>query len=156
MTVVPAMLRRLFPVRAVLRRRDGAVAMEVAVLTPLLVMLMLQFADFGIAFHHRSKLEAAARAGAQQALAGGLDEARIAAAARATLDRAAGATVRVDVLRRCGDAVLDAAAGAFCADGSVAGIYARVRVSQAPPLRIGILDVWADDTPEGEADVRVS
>jgi len=54
-----------------LRDQRGAVAIEFALISSVLILLMVMAADLGLAMRHRSQMEGAARSGLQQALDSG-------------------------------------------------------------------------------------
>ena len=68
---------------ALWRARDGAAAVEFALIAPLLILLLGGALSFGDALRVRVAVGNAARAGASWARLNGFDQARIAAAARA-------------------------------------------------------------------------
>jgi Flp pilus assembly protein TadG len=82
--------------------RRAVSALEFALVAPLLLLLMLAANDFGNALQQATRLETAARAGAQFALAFPTDQARIVQATRDGLQTAWQAGTAVTVQCRCG------------------------------------------------------
>lgn len=140
-----------------LRNRDGAIAIEVALATPILVLLLVGFVDLGMALHHKTRLESAARAGMQQALANP-DPAVVTAAVGGMLSgQGAGAgdvTVTVREFCLCGQTAADCATS--CTGGTPPATHVSVRVAQPFTPPVGLLDIEAMNAAEAEANARIN
>lgn len=135
-----------------LRDKSGGIALETALVSPILVLLLVGFIDFGMALHHKTQLESAARAGMQQALVAP-DPASISAAALAMLQDRSDSTVTVVETCRCGAA--SHSCTGTCPDGFQPAKYISVSVSQPFDPPIGLLEIDALRAAEGEASVRI-
>jgi pilus assembly protein CpaE len=124
--------------RALLRRlttcRKGAIAVETAVVAPILALCVLALADFGMAVNERIKLASAARAGAQAAMSDATNTARI----TLMVQQAASLNVNqlsVGVSTACGCSDGTAiTCGSTCANGANSQNYVTVNVSETYPL----------------------
>lgn len=153
------MTRRLPSSRRLLRRlsadRAGAVAVEMALVLPVLLVVLVTFVDFGFAFHHRTKLEGAARAGAQQALIDYQGTATIQGAALTSLQAPADGGTAVSVSTSCECGGTAAVCTSWCPDGSYPATYVTVRVTRDFTSGIGFLDLQRIFPTDGVARVRV-
>lgn len=143
------------PLRRLMRDRAGAAAVEMALVLPILLVLLVHFVDFGLAFNHRSRLEAAARAGAQQAIVSPGSAAQIEAVARDSLGMPDDAATEVTVATVCECAGVAGTCGAWCSDGSYPATYVTVRVLRPFTGGIGFLDLPTIFPTDGVAHVRV-
>lgn len=148
-------IRPLPLLRRLLADRSGATAVEMAVILPLLLVILVHFIDFGLAFHHRTKLEGAARAAAQQALIDHQATGTIQAVALATLDMPDDGQTGITVSTSCECAGAAASCTAWCADGSYPATYMTVRVTRPFTDGIGFIDMPTIFPTDGVAHVRV-
>lgn len=128
-------LRRAAPA-AYLRQTEGNVAVEFALIAPILLLLLLGLVDFGRAVAASRELSAGAAAAALSAVHTGVPEAgwaEIEELARvAAGEYGAAARVEVDELYLCGSAAADR--DTICADGHLPVRYVAVALSAAHPL----------------------
>ena len=121
-------MTRLFGIFA--RDRRGAVAVEFALITPVLLIALIALADFGLMVYQNTQLSEAASAGVRFALQSGNedDDAGIEAATLASLPDNLGASVAVTRECRCptGGAV---ACDSECSGEIVPGRYVEVVVT---------------------------
>lgn len=123
------MARRIRPYRRYLDDR-GTAAVEFALLVPILMILMVSFVDFGIAFREKMQAEKAARAGLQYAIYDPRDNAGIAAAITAATGLPAGElTITVNHFYECASGHRPATPG-FCAAGDWPGTYVSVQITK--------------------------
>jgi Flp pilus assembly protein TadG len=149
-------LRRRFPIQrtlprrrgvgllALLRRpRGGTASVELALLVPVLAAMLVAMFDWGIAIEQRLRLQAAARAGADQAMHTPADASAIAAAARAAAPDFAALTVTPSpVWCACGEVA------ASCAASCDSAISRFVRVTVSHP--------YAPITPAGPSSLSAN
>ena len=81
---------------------DGVVAIEFGVIATFLILMLIGATDLGFAARHRSQMEGAVRAGIQEAMKGGTEEA-IEAAVAASTDLPASPTAAISVTKLCYD-----------------------------------------------------
>lgn len=81
---------------------DGVVAIEFGVVASFLILMLIGATDLGFAARHRSQMEGAVRAGIQQAMKGGTEEA-IEAAVLASTDLPSGPVPTISVTKLCYD-----------------------------------------------------
>lgn len=147
-------MSRLLFIPGLLTDRRGAVTVEFALLTPVLMLLMLSVIDFGMAFHEKMQLESASRAGLQFAVHDYQAEAQIRQVVLAASSLPADqVTVTVSHRYDCNGAI--GTAGTFCGDGSwpatIVTISARKRFDALFTL-YGLENVF---NLEGTAEGRV-
>lgn len=135
--------------------RAGVGAVEFALMLPILVLLMVAVADFGLAVNEKMRLTTAARAGAQAAYKASGDTAGVVVAVQQAsgLDAAA---ITIASQKSCG--CMSGAAVACdgtCADGNGVRTYVAVSVSEswAPVIVSSVMD--APITMTGTAILRV-
>ena len=87
---------------------DGVVAIEFGVIATFLILMLIGATDLGFAARHRSQMEGAVRAGIQQAMKGGTEEA-IESAVTASTDLPASPAATVSVTKLCYDSDGEAA-----------------------------------------------
>jgi len=143
---------------ALLRGRQGIAALEFALVAPAMILMLLGLYDLSTAMWRRTRLEMAARAGAQHAFLRPADSAGIAAAVRGQLAGWQDVTVGPTTMScRC-----DNGAAADCATGTCASAiapigYVSIAVSQPyrhiSPVTAALLPGLA--TLRGNAEVRV-
>lgn len=136
------------------RNEKGVAAVEFALVAPILLLLLLGLADFGLAMRERMALASAARAGAERAWADSGDNAAITQAVQAagTLDAAA---ITVAVTEFCECAGTASACGVTCADGSTPATYVGVSVSEDFPLLLPYPGIGSPIALTGTAILRV-
>lgn len=101
--------------------RSGAIAIEFAILAPLLVFGLLGMADIGIGIATRMELDRIVRSGAQAAISLNNDAAAIRALVLASSATQAGLDVEVDKLCSCAE--LAASCTALCSGGAAPSVY---------------------------------
>jgi len=120
--------RRLIPsqIRRLLRDQAGAMAVEFAVLGPILAFLLLMAADLGLALWQKAQVANAARAGVQYAAIHGWNSSAITSAAQS----ANSLTVAVTPSTYCGcagtNSIATQSCGSTCASGAAIGTYVSV------------------------------
>lgn len=144
---------------ASLRRSEhGNAALEFALASPILLVLLVPMADLGIAFSEQIQVQQAAEAGAQYALLHGYDSSKISGAVTAatTLTSVSAAPAPS---QSCGcptgSAITAASCGSTCGDGEAAGSYVFVnaQASYTPQLPYSVLGSGV--TLTAQATVRV-
>jgi Flp pilus assembly protein TadG len=81
---------------------DGVVAIEFGVVASFLILMLIGATDLGFAARHRSQMEGAVRAGIQEAMKGGTEEA-IEAAVAASTDLPASPAAVISATKVCYD-----------------------------------------------------
>lgn len=119
--------------RSLLRRPlddRGTAAIEFALLTPILMLLLVASADFGMMFREKMQAEKAARAGLQYAIYDPQDNAGIATAITSATGLPVGQlTITVTRFYECANGTQPAAPG-FCAAGDWPGTYVRITITK--------------------------
>lgn len=153
----PALMRTRHRWTKGCRRLDdrGAVAVEFALITPVLMLLLVAFIDFGLAFREKMQAETAARAGLQYAVYDSADNAAIIASViDATGLPADDLTINVTRFLECANGTRPTTPG-FCAAGDWPGSYVRIDVTKQFEAFI-IWDQLAEAfTIRGSAEGRV-
>lgn len=108
--------------------RRANVAIEFALITPVLIVLLIGAVDYGRMTFERSDMFAATRSGTQYFMAGGADNTRAATIISATWTGKP-ADASVVVRRDCECAALPYQCSAPCPDGTVPAAYAVVELS---------------------------
>lgn len=128
-----ASLRRA-PVAACWRRTEGNVALEFALIAPVLLLLLLGLVDFGRAVAASRALSAGAAAAALSAVHTGVPEAGWAEIEELARAAAGSADARVEVAERyrCGSTAADR--DTVCVDGRLPALYVEVALSASHPL----------------------
>ncbi len=128
------------PGRRILRRDDlsqGAVAVEFALIAPVLITLLAGVADFGFAMYERMGISNGARAGAQFAIVStnnaGNANGILQAVVNGTQKTAAQVNVASAMTCECNGAVVDCVTG-VCAGDLPPEIYVTVNVTYQHPL----------------------
>jgi Flp pilus assembly protein TadG len=147
-------LRRAAP--AYLRRMEGNVALEFALIAPVLLLLLLGLVDFGRAVAASRELSAGAAAAALFAVHNGdpqTNRSEIEELARGAAGRAgAAATVDVAETYLCGLAAADR--DTICADGRLPALYVEVVLSGAHPLLFALPGLGESIPLAGRAVMR--
>jgi len=154
-------MRAIPPKRRRLRDRRGIAAVEFALVAPVLLLVVFTMYDLGEAMWRTTRLELAARAGAQYAFAKPLDEAGIAARVRGQLEGLEDVTIApTAMVCRCDDgAEADCTTGTCPAGaGTQAPIgYISITVTQpfshVSPISAAILPGLS--TLRGNVELRV-
>ena len=89
--------------RRLIGNEDGVVAIEFGVVASFLILMLIGATDLGFAARHRSQMEGAVRAGIQEAMKGGTEEA-VEAAVTASTDLPASPAAVLSVTKVCYDA----------------------------------------------------
>lgn len=140
--------RRLFSCRR------GVVAVEMALVAPVLVMFILVLADFGLAANERIKLSGAARAGAQAAMTDPANTARITQAVQQAAAALPSSGLAVTVTTACGCADGSTiTCGGTCATG-LPRDYVTVRVAETYALLLTYPGVGSSVNLTGQATLR--
>lgn len=138
------------------RNREGAVAVEFALITPVLLIALIALADFGLMVYQNTQLSEAASAGTRFALQPGNedDDAGIEAAVLASLPDNLGASVAVTRECRCptGDAV---ACDSECSGEVVPGRYVSVVVTCPYSMIFDYPHIGNVDTLRSHAVMRI-
>jgi Flp pilus assembly protein TadG len=121
-----AMIGRL---RRGTRHTTGNAAIEAALLAPMLVLLAVAIADYGLSIQRQMQIQHAAQAGADYAMRSGFNAAAIANAVTGATT-APGVSASPVPAETCGctagTTIVAAACTALCADGTAAGRYVTV------------------------------
>lgn len=112
---------------------DGVVAIEFGFVASFLILMLIGATDLGFAARHRSQMEGAVRAGIQEAMKGGTEEA-IEAAVAASTDLPASPAATVLVTKLCYDTDGEAA---DCEDPNVA-VYMEIVLEQEHKWILGM------------------
>jgi Flp pilus assembly protein TadG len=147
--------------------RTGAAAVELALVAPMLVGIVLPMVDLAMGAYNKMRVQDAAEAGAQYALASGYNATSVASAAQNATVLGTGVTVTSQSACYCivNGAIPNTTStcGAACSDGSTAGTYVTVATqSTYTPL---IMSQWLTKaipgmtnpmTLSGKAIVRIN
>lgn len=107
---------------------DGAVAIEFALIAPLIVMAMLMMADIGLAAYDRMKLTNGVRGAAQYIITGGQSEEMMAAIVIRTASMGE-SELAIDVTEYCACSFSEASAvecSTVCEGEDITNVYARI------------------------------
>lgn len=136
------------PLRVFLRSRKGNVAIEFALIAPILVALLIGVIDYGRFTFERSDMLAAGRSGAQYFMAGGTDPVRAQTIIQTSWSHMPTNGV-VDVQRVCECQSVAAQCNQPCSDGTVPLSYAVINLG-------GTIDgIFLDLSARSEERVRV-
>jgi Flp pilus assembly protein TadG len=136
--------------------RSGSPAVEFALVLPFAVILLTGLLEFGMALYQSDSLEAGARAGAQYALAKGLDSAGIESAVEAASNLDPGSLYVVsDEFCECAGTYYATCPTACSPATTTLERYISVTVDQTYTPLLGLVDFAVPDTLHGEATVRV-
>lgn len=149
------MIRHLPPIRFGGLDARGTVAVEFALLVPVLMLMLVTLIDFGTAFREKMQAEKAARAGLQYAIYDPADNAGIASAiTMATGLPAAQLTINVSRFYECANGTRPVSPN-FCAAGDWPGTYVRVAISKPYTALLSWGGLAERFTVTGSAEGRV-
>jgi Flp pilus assembly protein TadG len=115
--------------RSAIRERQGASAVEFALLTPVLVGLLIPTVDIGMGLYTKMQVQNAVQAGAQYAAARGFDSTGIQNAVTSATGLSSITALPVPA-QSCGcvsgTSITSASCSTTCPDGSTAGVYVTV------------------------------
>jgi Flp pilus assembly protein TadG len=121
--------------RRLLANEDGVAAIEFGAVASFLILMLIGATDLGLAAQHRSQMEGAVRAGIQEALKGGTEEA-VEAAVTASTDLPSNPPATVSATKICyddqGEAVED------CDAANVDSIYMEITLQQDHQWLLGM------------------
>jgi Flp pilus assembly protein TadG len=112
---------------------DGVVAIEFGVVASFLILMLIGATDLGFAARHRSQMEGAVRAGIQEAMKGGTEEA-VEAAVLASTDLPASPPAVISVAKICYD---EDGAAADCEAANVT-VYMEIVLEQEHKWILGM------------------
>ncbi len=141
-------VRRLM--QRLLTNEEGVVAIEFGVVASFLVLMLIGATDLGFAARHRSQMEGAVRAGIQEALKGGTEEA-VEAAVSASTDLPPSPAPTVTASKLCYDEGGDEA---DC-DAANVTIYMEILLQQDHKWLLGLPGFSNPTTLKIENSVRV-
>jgi Flp pilus assembly protein TadG len=142
-------------VRELLRDCRGAVAVEFALVTPILLLILLHVVDLGMAFHEKMETEVAARAGFQYALFDKDDATGIRNAVTSATDLPPEElTVNVTSFCQCADGSA-ATCGDVCTAGDFPGTYVQVSVTKDFSAVLSLYGLPSEFEIDGTAVGRV-
>jgi len=121
--------------RRLLINEDGVVAIEFGAVASLLILMLIGATDLGLAARHRSQMEGAVRAGIQEALLGGTEDA-VKSAVSASTDLPSSPAPTVTATKVCydtSDVKLDS-----CEDPQVAKGYMEITLQQDHKWLLGL------------------
>ena len=135
-----------------LANEDGVAAIEFGAVASFLILMVIGATDLGLAAQHRSQMEGAVRAGIQEALKGGTEEA-VQAAVTASTDLPSSPAATVTATKTCyddqGETVDD------CEAANVDSIYMEIILQQDHQWLIGIPGVANPSTLKLTNSVRI-
>ncbi|MGC2857543.1 TadE family protein [Novispirillum sp. DQ9] len=133
----------------------GTVAVEFALLVPVLMLILVTLLDFGTAFREKMQAEKAARAGLQYAIYDPADNAGIASAITLATGLPAGQmTITVNHFYECANGARPASPN-FCAAGDWPGRYVRIDISKPYTALLSWGGLAERFTVRGSAEGRV-
>ena len=114
--------------RRLIRARSGNAAIELAFLAPMLMLLAVGTADYGLGIYRQMEVQNAAQAGAEYARKHGFSTTGIAAAVTAATPYSVSASPTPVQSCGCpsGTTISSATCGTTCAGGQTAGVYVTV------------------------------
>lgn len=149
--------RRVAHLAAFWRRREGNVALEFALIAPVLLLLLLGLVDFGRAVAASRELVAAAEAAALFAVhTGNAETSRVEAeklAQAAAGKTGASAAFEWSTSCRCGTSA--AACDSLCADGRLPALYVEVALRASHPLLFNLPGLAESIPLTGRAVMRM-
>ena len=141
------------------RDRSGAAAVELGLVSSMLIGILIPMYDLGSAAYTQMRVQDAAEAGAQYALTHGYSSPAITTAAQAATSLAANVTAAPSQACNCitsntiGTAV---ACASNCADGSKAGTYVTVGTTTSYSMLMSYPGLTNPMTLTGTAVVRIN
>jgi Flp pilus assembly protein TadG len=138
--------------RRLLANEDGVVAIEFAAVASFLILMVVGATDLGLAAQHRSQMEAAVRAGIQEALKGGTEEA-VVSAVTASTDLPSSPAATVTATKICYDdqgATVD-----DCDAANVDSVYMEIVLQQNHQWLLGIPGFSSPSTLKLTNSVRI-
>jgi len=137
---------------------SGVAAIELALATPVLLLMVTGSFDFGRVLYQEHRLEAAARAGTQYAMQNTTtqtDTDSIAAAVRADANDTANSLTVASSVCTCPNGTAICSASANCTGSTVAGTYVKVKVSMAYSTLVRYPFVSSPISLSGQSLIRV-
>jgi Flp pilus assembly protein TadG len=113
---------------------DGVVAIEFGVVASFLILMLIGATDLGFAARHRSQMEGAVRAGIQEAMKGGTEEA-VETAVSASTDLPKSPAATISATKICYDSGGDST---DCEGTGVASIYMEIVLEQEHKWILGM------------------
>ncbi len=144
--------------RSFVRCVRASVAVELALLTPVLLFMLIGLIDFGGAIHERMQLTSAARAGVQFAIqsSGNVDDTAGILLAVSRAGELVDANITITTFQFCGCPDGSAAScGGTCGGGGQAGTYVSVTVVEQFKTLLTYPGISNPIALEGEAVFRV-
>jgi Flp pilus assembly protein TadG len=142
-------------VRSLLKRLagndDGVVAIEFGVVASFLILMVIGATDLGFAARHRSQMEGAVRAGIQEAMKGGTEEA-VEAAVTASTDLPSSPAPTISATKVCYD---DGGDSTDCEGAGVESIYMEIVLEQQHTWILGMPGFSNPSTLKVTNSVRV-
>ena len=145
--------------RRLRRDRSGVAALELALVSSILVGILIPTFDLGMGAYQKMRVQDAAEAGAQYALTSGYSAAAITSAAQNATSLGAGVTVTPSESCNCitgGTIGSSVACGSTCPDGSTAGTYVTVATQATYTLLVSYPGLASPMTLNGSAIVRIN
>jgi Flp pilus assembly protein TadG len=136
--------------RHVFASEEGVVAIEFGVVASFLILMLIGATDLGFAARHRSQMEGAVRAGIQEAMKGGTEEA-VSAAVQASTDLPSSPTPTVTATKVCYDINGDEA---DCEAANVT-IYMEIILEQDHKWLLGVPGIPNPSTLKITNSVRI-
>lgn len=148
--------RRIFALerfsRRLLANEDGIVAIEFGAVASFLILMLVGATDLGLAAQHRSQMEGAVRAGIQEALKGGTEEA-VQAAVTASTDLPSSPPATVSATKICYDD--QGAAVDDCGAPNVDSVYMEIILQQDHEWLLGLPGIANPSTLKLTNSVRI-
>jgi Flp pilus assembly protein TadG len=130
---------RRSPWRRLWRARDGSMAVEFALIAPVLIAIMVPVIDISVAIYTRMQVQNAAQAGAEYALAKGWNQTNVQnaitnAVSFLTVTASPAPTLTYQCVNGSGTGLVASSSGAACSGGGTAGSYvtANAQASYTP------------------------
>lgn len=137
---------------------SGVAAVEMALATPILLLMVTGSFDFGRILYQEHRLEAAARAGTQYAMqstTAQTDTSNIIAAVRADANDSANALTVASSVCTCPNGTTVCSTSADCSGSTVAGTYVKVSVSMSYSTLVRYPFVTSPISLSGRSLIRV-
>lgn len=138
------------------RAHEGNVAIEFALLLPLVLVLLAGLIEFGVVTYDRASIESAARAGAQFAFSGGYNASKVDAAVRSAsaVTLAPSDTVASNVFCECTDDT-PITCGDTCLNGGPNRRFIKVSVTKAHQAWLPFIDSLVPSKVSASATIRM-